>query len=293
MFLVRCCRFKRNSLILFLLVWTVVLLKISVIAQPSVTLSWNPSSGPDAAGYNIYYSMESHVYTAKVSAGNGTNVTITGLIEGATYYFAATTYDFFGQESSFSEEVAYPVPMTTVNPPVTNSIVVGQNVILNVAAGGTGQLSYYWMFDSTGIPSATNGTLTLNNFTTNQAGAYSVTVSDDTGLVTNITVFLAVYLTAAATLTQADFTGGLFSFNVSGVPGFEYIVQASTNLVDWDSVQTNVAPFTFADPAAGEYSRRMYRTLCTNGSTASLTVDATMSARMAPVKIGRRGLEQF
>ena len=57
---------------------------VSVVAEQSVTLGWDPSSDPNAAGYNIYYGTESHKYTEKVSAGSGTTVTISGLIEGMT-----------------------------------------------------------------------------------------------------------------------------------------------------------------------------------------------------------------
>ena len=38
-----------------------------------------------------------------------------------------------------------------------------------------------------------------------------------------------------------------------------YAVQASTNLVNWVSVQTNTAPFTFVDTNIAAYSKRFYR----------------------------------
>jgi hypothetical protein len=41
----------------------------------------------------------------------------------------------------------------------------------------------------------------------------------------------------------------------------EYIVQASSDLVNWTAVQTNTAPFTFVDPNASQFSQRFYRTL--------------------------------
>lgn len=65
---------------------------------------------------------------------------------------------------------------------------------------------------------------------------------------------------AEASLTSAIRTAGQFHFAVSGTAGAKYVVQASTNLVDWVSVQTNTAPFTFTDPDAGSYSQRFYRT---------------------------------
>ena len=48
-------------------------------------------------------------YTNEVFAGNSTNATIPGLVPGATYYFAATTYSSLSVESALSSAVAYTV----------------------------------------------------------------------------------------------------------------------------------------------------------------------------------------
>jgi hypothetical protein len=82
-------------------------------AGQSVTLAWNPSSDPNAAGYNIYYGGTSRSYTNMLDAGNVTSTTISGLTAGATYYFAATTYDSIGRESGYSGEASYVVPATS------------------------------------------------------------------------------------------------------------------------------------------------------------------------------------
>jgi hypothetical protein len=282
---VGCCA-KRNVLILSLPLCSAVLLNYSVIASQSVTLGWDPSSDPNVAGYNVYYGAVSHQYTNETSAGIGTSVVISGLIEGVTYYFAATSYDVFDQESSFSGEAPYTVP-------IVMNCVVGQDVSLKVLAGRTPPLTFEWQFNSKDIPSSKSGILTLDNIGTNQAGAYSLAVSDAAGTITNRTIYLAVYPTAAATLTPATIAGGPFTFNISGVPGFEYIVQGSTNLVDWESVQTNLAPFAFTDPDVNLYSQRFYRTLCANGSNISFPVGARILPRVSPIKFGQPGVEQF
>jgi hypothetical protein len=65
---------------------------------------------------------------------------------------------------------------------------------------------------------------------------------------------------AAAALTAAVRTGGQFSFTVSGSAGLPYVVEASTNLVDWIPVATNAAPFVFTDTNSASYNQRFYRT---------------------------------
>src|SRR5207245_1361626 len=47
--------------------------------------------------------------------GTATTATASNLVEGATYYFAATDYDTNAIESDFSTEVAYTVPITSSN----------------------------------------------------------------------------------------------------------------------------------------------------------------------------------
>jgi hypothetical protein len=70
---------------------------------------------------------------------------------------------------------------------------------------------------------------------------------------------LVVNPPAPATLTQPVFANGQYAFSVSGTSGSKYVVQASTNLVDWVSVETNTAPFTFVDVNAAQFTHQFYR----------------------------------
>ena len=98
-------------------VWFAVM-QPSAFATGSVTLAWNASTNSSVVGYNVYYGGASGAYTNEICAGNATNATISGLVQGTTYYFAATSYAASGMESPFSSEVSYPVPMNV--PPIVN-----------------------------------------------------------------------------------------------------------------------------------------------------------------------------
>ncbi len=76
----------------------------------SAFLSWDPSPDPSVVGYNIYYGGESGSYTNLVSVGDLQGGVVSGLDEGATYYFVVTAFDDLGQESVFSNEASYNVP---------------------------------------------------------------------------------------------------------------------------------------------------------------------------------------
>ena len=101
----RLAKFPGSLLILMALI-------ASVQAGGSVTLAWNRSTNAIVAGYNVYFGGKSGAYTNEICAGNATNATISGLVQGATYYFAATTYAATGIESPFSSEVSYTVSAT-------------------------------------------------------------------------------------------------------------------------------------------------------------------------------------
>ncbi len=146
------CQFRifeiKYTLFLTLILGSLAVLSpIKSWSVENLTLLWEPSDDPSEAGYNIYYGTMSHVYTNKVSAGNTTSVVISNLIEGMTYYFAATTYDSSGRESAFSDEIAYSLPMPNPPPVITNmafnyTAIVGQILRFQVRVNGDGPLAY-------------------------------------------------------------------------------------------------------------------------------------------------------
>jgi hypothetical protein len=145
--------------------------------------------------------------------------------------------------------------------PLTNSVaLVGQTKTLNVTATGTGALRYQWQFNGTNLPSAVSPVLTLNKITPNQAGTYSVVVYNSTSS-TSSTAELTVYATAAATLASTAHAAGQYALIVAGVPGYNYVVEASTDLINWVPLQTNTAPFTFVDTNASQFGQRFYRSV--------------------------------
>jgi hypothetical protein len=76
----------------------------------AVSLCWNASTCTNVAGYNIYLGTNSGTYIAEISVGNVTNASISNLTAGVVYYFAATTLNSRGDESSLSNQTAFLVP---------------------------------------------------------------------------------------------------------------------------------------------------------------------------------------
>jgi len=372
-----------NLVVGLLLLW----LPTAAFASQTAVLTWIASSDSNVAGCKIYHGPASHDYQNVVDVGLVTSAAISGLADGSTNYFAATTYDSSGNESTFSNEAIFiapsPAPPAAViagnHPPTLNSIsdidvlensvaqtaalsgitsgavnenqslkvtavssntrlipnpsisyvspkgsgvltfrpvtkafgtatitvtvkdsgksnnivtqsfnvivvspanvslytllaapkisnsltncttMIGKSVSMSVDASGFGTLKYQWQLNGTNLPSATGRILTIPNIKAGQMGTYTVTVYNSVGAIST-SAFVSVMATPAARLTSLPQPVGQFGFQVSGVDGYKYVVQASSDLKNWVSVKTNTAPFIFTDANAGNYGRRFYRT---------------------------------
>jgi len=73
-------------------------------------LAWNAVTGSTVSGYRVYYGTTSGKYQQSLGAGtwvgNATSFNLTGLLTGATYFFAVTAVDSQGNESAFSNEAS-------------------------------------------------------------------------------------------------------------------------------------------------------------------------------------------
>lgn len=82
-----------------------ILLAFTSLAQKTATivLNWDPI--PEAgAKYRIYWGATSRGYTNLLDSGPLLTNSITGLVDGARYYFAVTAYNTNGLESDYSNE---------------------------------------------------------------------------------------------------------------------------------------------------------------------------------------------
>jgi hypothetical protein len=106
-----------------------------------ILLVWSASNDPTVTGYNIYYGSASRSYTNAISAGSLTSATVSNLLAGSTYYFAATSYTLAGLESDFSAEASYTVPTS----PILAAATIGgssRNLTIKALLGNTYQVQY-------------------------------------------------------------------------------------------------------------------------------------------------------
>ncbi len=105
-----------EAILCFLLV--AILPSISNAAEVTqVTLAWDPSNDPGVAGYKVYLRRGGKPYGKPVDiVGNVSNPQCFLTVSyGGKYYFAVTACDTNGHESSYSNEVSWPIQLFSPN----------------------------------------------------------------------------------------------------------------------------------------------------------------------------------
>src|SRR3989475_1991693 len=185
-----------------------------------VTLAWDPSTGPGLAGYKLYYGTSSGSYPFSVDVGNVTSHTLSGLLEGQIYYFAATAYDSSRNESGFSNEVSKAIPDVTpptvsITAPAAGATVVGTVTVSASATDNIGVVGVQFKLDGANLGAeATVAPYSVAwNTTTAVTGAHTLTAvaRDAAG---NIATSAAVSETVANDTTPPVISS-VSAFNIS------------------------------------------------------------------------------
>src|SRR2546425_1767923 len=127
-----------RALFVACVITTICSLAPALSSAAQVTLAWNANTEPDLAGYKLYYGLSSGSYQFSVDVGNQTSHTLSGLLDGRIYYFAATAYNVSLAESGFSNEVSKAIadvtpPTASITAP-TAGVTVASTVTVSASA---------------------------------------------------------------------------------------------------------------------------------------------------------------
>ena len=150
--------------------------------------------------------------------------------------------------------------------PQSQTNFIGSTATVSIFATACTPLAFQWYSNNVALVLPTNNTLTLSNLAPSAAGNYYVVASANGGSSTSLVATLTLNLIPPGISAAAlDFNSG-FNLNLSGTPGYTYILEATTNLVpsgNWLPIATNMlgtnGVWSFTDPSATNIPFQFYR----------------------------------
>ncbi len=164
---------------------------VAVTKTGSVVTVFIDGVAYSASAYNPTFSF-STVAAIGARGDNLDNSFMGAIDEVALYNRALATNEIQAIYSAgVSGKCIVPFAPFIISHPTNRTVTVGGTANFNVTAGGTTP-SYQWRFNGTNIAGATSTTLTLSNVQLNQAGSYSVEVTNSAGKATSSNATLTV-----------------------------------------------------------------------------------------------------
>jgi Concanavalin A-like lectin/glucanases superfamily/Immunoglobulin domain len=212
----------------------------NIITQPqplTVNAGDNVSFTVTASGsspLNYQWSLNG----TNISGATASSLTISNVAQTDLGVYAVMVSNTFGSTNSSNAMLSiYPF----IESPFTGTITYwGRDTTLGVVGWGTGPLHYQWFKDGVALLNATNQTLFLPGIQFTSAGLYSVVLSSPLGSVTN--------KPAQVVVNPAGVLIGMYpGVTVSGVVGYTYTIQASSDLTNTNG-WTTVATLTLIQP---------------------------------------------
>jgi sugar lactone lactonase YvrE len=237
-------------------------------AATNTTLKWPGGVAVDSSGNlyiaDTYDNLVREVYLAGFPALTLSNISATNAGS-----YSVVVSSLYGSVTSAVATLTVQAPPVITVQPTNQTVLAGSSPSFSVVAAGSGPFGYSWSLAGSNLdPTDTNSTLTLPCVFTNNAGSYTVVVTNAYGSVTSAVAALTVTIptNAPQIMTGDGFMGFLtnqFGFNLSGAFGQTVVVDGSTDLVTWTPLSTNTcgsaSPFYFCDPCWTNYPFRFYR----------------------------------
>ena len=138
----------------------------------------------------------------------GTNYSIASTTTNdAGGYFVIVTNSFGSATSSVATLTVATAPIILTNP-VSLNVVTGATANFSAFAIGLAPLAYQWQFNGADLAAATNTTYSKANVQTNDAGFYTVIITNSAGTVTSPPALLVVSTGSATNVVISQIYGG-------------------------------------------------------------------------------------
>ena len=199
------------------------------------------------------------------SIAGATNATLTVLsaATGDSGNYSVIVTGVSGSITSSVTPVAVLASPQITTDPKSESVMAGTDVNFSVIANGS-DLNFQWQCNGFNLEGETKTNLFLPAVNATQAGQYSVVVANAVGRVASAPASLSVTTPPAVMdiVAAGMLTNQMFSLTVNLDPGFNYALDASTDLLQWQPVTTfggDGGLFDFVDGDSTNYLNRYYR----------------------------------
>ena len=159
------------------------------------------------------------------SGGNGTSKLAFGALAGTVYQIAVDGYNGASGDIVLNLWQG-PLPPQITTQPQSMAVVGGANVEFGVGATGGTPLRYQWYKDGIAITGVVGNYHQIGNVQTNDAGAYTVVLTNAVGSVTSsiavLTVNTVVITNQPLSLTLAAGYNATFNIGAAGLPPIAY-----------------------------------------------------------------------
>ncbi len=165
-----------------------------------------------------------------------------------------------------------------LDPPTDQTVFPNGSALFTVLAGGIPGFTYQWRFNGVDLPGQNDPMLALAYVTTDQAGSYSVLVSNASGTTLAGPAILSVNSNPIPPSLQlrGQTAPNQFALTLSGESGRYYQIESSTDLSAWKTLTNfpaTVPPLTYP-PGAVKYRRVVY---CTNAMICLTVTNASIA----------------
>ena len=283
----------RNAVRIALWSFLLALSPLTTFAAPSITLAWDPSPDSSVVGYKVYWGVATRNYTNSLSAGSATTLTVSNLVVGRTYYFAATAYDTNGIESDYSVEasgsVVLPNQQPTLNaisPVAINEGAGPQTVNLSgITSGATNENQTLTVTATSSNPSlipnptvnytspSTTGTLTFAPLAF-QYGTSTITVTVNDGAASN-NIVTRTFIVTVNSVNQTPTLNALTSLTIPENAGTQTVPLSGISSGATNENQTLTVTATSSNTG-----------LIPNPTVSYTSPNTTGSITFAPVALG-------
>jgi hypothetical protein len=214
------------------------------------------------SGQSVNYENLQSVACDNDSGVNGRTSAVTfSASPNETYYIAVDGVN--GQTGTAELHYELGVAPMISQQPASRTVPSGSTVSLTVSATGYPAPGFQWQSNQVEVAGATNTNLTITNFQAASQGSYRVLASNSSGLALSAPATLLLDSPVRWGSLSIDAIG-LFHPQLVGPGNTNYVVEASTDLITWTPLATNVVLdgiWNYVDVDSTNFNLRFYRAL--------------------------------